>query len=196
VLDGPVEGGRFVSAIGDPRTLVFTVRDGRAISFVGSGGGAVIERTSVWRNPKTLAALAALAAFAALATLAGIPLRNRREFRENQVQSRTGLIQNIQAVLWIAAFAMAALWFSKTGDITEIMYRWPGFLLLTASACALVAAALTMVTFLVLPAVWRGGRRVDSWSQLRKTYFTLTVLIYGAFSIVLGLSGGLSPWGG
>ena len=196
VLDGPVDGGRFVAANGDPRTLVFSVRNGRAVSFIGSGGAAVFERTSIWRNAKTLATLAALAAFAALGTLVGIPLRNRREFRENQIQSRAGLIQNIQAALWIAAFAMAGLWFSKTGDITEIMYRWPGFLLITASACALVAAALTTVTFLVLPAVWRGGRRVDSWSQLRKTYFTLTVVIYGAFSIVLGLSGGLSPWGG
>jgi energy-converting hydrogenase Eha subunit A len=77
-----------------------------------------------------------------------------------------------------------------------VIYRWPGALLLTASACALVASALTIVTLLVLPAIWRGGRRVDSWSHLRKAAFTTTVLIYGAFAIVLGLWGALSPWSG
>jgi CubicO group peptidase (beta-lactamase class C family) len=196
VLDGPVEEGHFVAANGDSAHLAFTVRDGRAVSFIGASGSSLFERAPFWRQPSTLAVLAALAAAAALATLAGIPLRNRREFRENQIQSRAGLVQNIQAALWIASLALFALWFSKTGDLAEVMYRWPGVLLITASACALVAAALTIVTAIALPAIWRGGRRVDSWTQLRKAFFTVTVLVYAAFSVVLGLLGGLSPWSG
>ena len=154
----------------------------------------MFERAPMWRQPSTLAMLAALTAVAAAATLAGIPLRNRREFRENQIQSRAGLVQNIQAALWLASMALFALWFSKTGDLAEVMYRWPGVLLITASACALVAGALTIITFIALPAIWRGGRRVDSWTQLRKAFFTVTVLIYAAFSVVLALWGALSPW--
>jgi CubicO group peptidase (beta-lactamase class C family) len=196
VLDGPVDEGRFVAANGDAAHMAFTIRDGRAVSFIGAGGSAVYERAPLWRQPTTLALLAALTAAAALATLAGVPLRNRREFRENQIQSRAGLVQNIQAALWIASVALFALWLSKTGDLAEVMYRWPGVLMITASACALVAAALTIVTVIALPAIWRGGRRVDSWTQLRKAFFTVTVLIYAAFSVVLGLSGGLSPWSG
>jgi disulfide bond formation protein DsbB len=196
VPDGPVDEGRFIAANGDPSHMAFSLRDGRAVSFIGSGGGALYERAPLWRQPTILALLAALTGAAALGTLAGIPLRNRREFRENQIQSRAGLVQNIQAVLWLAALALFALWFSKTGDVAEVMYRWPGVLMITASACALVAGALTIVTFVALPAIWRGGRRVDSWTQLRKGFFTVTVLVYAGFSVVLGLSGGLSPWSG
>jgi hypothetical protein len=76
------------------------------------------------------------------------------------------------------------------------MYRWPGVLMITASACALVFAGLTVTTLIALPAIWRGGRRVDSWTHLRKAFFSVTVLIYAAFSVDLALWGALSPWSG
>jgi hypothetical protein len=123
-------------------------------------------------------------------------MRNRREFRENQIQSRASLVQNIQAVLWLLALGLFGLWASKTGDVAEIMYRWPGVLMITASACVLVAAGLTVVTLLVLPAIWRGGRRVDSWTPLRKAFFSVTVVFYLAFAIDLASWGALSPWSG
>ena len=47
-----------------------------------------------------------------------------------------------------------------------------------------------------VPAIWQGGRRVDSWSGLRKLFFTLTVLIYTGFSVLLALGGALEPWSG
>jgi hypothetical protein len=92
--------------------------------------------------------------------------------------------------------AFFGLWASKTGDLAQVMYRWPGVLMTTASACALVAAALTLITLVALPAIWRGGRRVDSWTHLRKAFFSVTVLIYLAFSVDLALWGALSPWSG
>jgi CubicO group peptidase (beta-lactamase class C family) len=195
VPEGPLEDGRFIG-VSDESRLAFALHDGRAVNFIGSSGSALFQRASFWRAPSTLAMLAALAALAAVATLGGVAVRNRREFRENQVQSRASLVQNIQAVLWLAAMALFGLWFSKTGDIAQIMYRWPGALMIMASACALVAAGLTATTVIALPAVWQGGRRVDSWSPLRKAGFTLTVLIYLAFSVVLGVWGALSPWSG
>ncbi|MET0272187.1 MAG: serine hydrolase domain-containing protein, partial [Phenylobacterium sp.] len=195
VPEGPVGDGRFIGAQDDNR-LVFALRDGRARSFTGSGGAARFDRVGFWMRPTTLAALAALTAAASLATLGGVFLRNRREFRENQIQARAGLIQNIQAALWLVALVMFGLWASKTGDIAQIMYRWPGALLITASACALVAAALTVTTVVALPTIWRGGRRVDSWTHLRKAFFSVTVVIYAAFSLVLGFWGALSPWSG
>ena len=76
------------------------------------------------------------------------------------------------------------------------MYNWPGVLLILASACALVAAALTVPTLIALPAIWSGGRRVESWTYLRKAFFTVTVAIYLVFSVILGLHGALSPWSG
>jgi CubicO group peptidase (beta-lactamase class C family) len=193
VPDGPLEEGRFIATQG-PERIAFDIAAGAPRAFQVASGTQVFERAPVWRRPRTLAVLAALTAAAALATLGGVVVRNRREFRENQVQSRGSLVQNIQAVLWLSAFVLFGLWASKTGDQAEVMYRWPGVLIVTASACALVAAALTVTTFVAIPAIWRGGRRVDSWTPLRKAFFSVTVLIYAALSVVLALWGALSPW--
>jgi hypothetical protein len=193
--EGPLSDRRFIEAQGD-RRLVFTNEPGQARGFLPAGGDALNERTPAWREPRTLAALAGLAALAAAGTLAGVAARNRREFRENQIQTRASLVQNIQAVLWLIAMALFGLFAIKAGDTAQVMYRWPGALIVTASACALVASALTLVTIIALPAIWRGGRRVDSWTHLRKAGFTLTTLIYGALAVVLALWGALSPWGG
>lgn len=193
VPDGPLEEGRFVGAANDQH-LAFDLRDGRAESFVDGGGAALFQRVPFWRRPSVLASLAVLTALAAVATLGGLAVRNRREFRENQIQSRASLVQNIQAALWLAAMALFGLWVSKTGDTAAVMYSWPGFDMVIASACALVAAGLTAMTFIALPAIWRGGRRVDSWSPLRKAALTFTVLVYLAFAAELGLMGALSPW--
>jgi CubicO group peptidase (beta-lactamase class C family) len=195
VPEGPVAEGRFIAAQGDER-LAFTMQDGRARSFVPSSATVLMERAPFWRRPLALGVMAALASVAALATLGGIIARNRREFRQNQIQSRASLLQNIQAVLWLASLALFAIWASKTSDIATIMYGWPGSLLVIASACALVAAALTVITLIALPMLWRGGRRVDSWSGGRKLFFSITVLIYTGFSVLLALWGALSPWGG
>jgi hypothetical protein len=195
VPEGDPAEARFIATQGDER-LVFDPGDGGARAFHGASGTQVFERAPFWRQPRALAILAALTAAAALTTLAGVAVRNRREFRENQVQSRASLVQNIQAVLWLIALALFGLWASKIGDVAQIMYRWPGALMIMASACALVTAGLTATTLLVLPAIWRGGRRVDSWTHLRKAFFTLTVLIYAAFSVELALRGALSPWSG
>jgi CubicO group peptidase (beta-lactamase class C family) len=195
VPEGAIDEGRFIASQGSER-LAFDLADGGAKAFHGASGTQVFERAPFWRQPRALAILAALTAAAGLATLAGVVVRNRREFRENQVQSRASLVQNIQAVLWLVALALYGLWISKSGDAAQIMYRWPGALMIMASACALVAAGLTATTLLALPAIWRGGRRVDSWTHLRKAFFSLTVLIYAAFSVELALRGALSPWSG
>jgi CubicO group peptidase (beta-lactamase class C family) len=195
VPEGDLSEGRFIASQGSER-LAFDLADGGARAFHGASGTQVFERAPFWRQPRALTLLAALTAAAALATLAGVVVRNRREFRENQVQSRASLVQNIQAVLWLVALAFYGLWASKSGDAAQMMYRWPGALMIMASACALVAAGLTATTLLALPAIWRGGRRVDSWTHLRKAFFSLTVLIYTGFSIELALRGALSPWSG
>jgi hypothetical protein len=137
-----------------------------------------------------------LTLLAAIATFGGLVLRNRRELRQNQIQARAAIVQTMQAGLWIVAIGLFALWGMGASDLQATMYGWPGALIVTASACALVASALTLVTIVAAPAIWQGGRRVDSWTGLRKTFFTLTVLIYTAFSVLLALGGALEPWSG
>ncbi|HEX2862287.1 MAG TPA: hypothetical protein VHN79_11635, partial [Lacunisphaera sp.] len=186
---------RFIATDGNQR-MVFTNDPERASAYHISSGSALMQRAPFWRRPATLQSLAGLAGLAAACTLGGVVVRNRREFRENQVQTRASLLQNIQAALWLTAMALFGLFAMKARDPAVVVYSWPGALMITASACALVAAALNVVTLLALPAIWRGGRRVDSWKQLRKLGFTLTTLIYAALAVVLALWGALSPWGG
>lgn len=193
VPDGPVREGRFIAADGDQR-LAFRMKNGRATGFQDGFNADRKERAPFWMHPLLLIALAALTALAAVATLLGALLRNRRDLRENQTQGRASLTQNIQAGLWLAAMALVAAWAAQAADVATMFYGWPGPLLITASACALVAGALTVVTLLALPAVWQGGRRVDSWSGRRKAAFTITVLIYAAFTVLLAVWGLLSPW--
>lgn len=192
VPDGDPSGGRFIASQGE-RRLAFDIADGRARAFHAADGEASFERASVWRRPLVLAWLGGLSAAAALATLAGLIARNRRDQRETQIQGRASLFQNIQAGLWLFAMALFAAWIAGRGD-SALMFRWPSPLLVTASACALVAAALTIATIVVLPGVWRGGRRVDSWTTARKAAFSFTVLLYAVFSATLAVWGALLPW--
>ncbi|MBX3483834.1 MAG: beta-lactamase family protein [Phenylobacterium sp.] len=193
VPDGPVGEGRFIAAQDEER-VAFHVRDGRATSFQPWSNTETLIRAPLTERPTTLAAMALLTALAAVATLIGLALRNRRELRQNQIQSRAALVQNIQAGLWLAALVLFLAFAANASDLQAIMYGWPGPLVITASASALVAAALTLVTIAALPAVWQGGRRVDSWTAARKVFFTLTVLIYTAFSVLLAMNGALEPW--
>jgi len=195
VPEGDPADGRFVASTG-PGRLAFGLRPGDPANFTTAANTALFERTDMWRRPSTLLALAVAAGAAALATLGGVLMRDRREFRETSIQSRISQVQNAQAALWLTAIALFLLWASKTDDVAQVMYGWPGPWLVLASACALVAAALTVATLVALPAVWRGGRRVDSWSPLRKLAFSITVLVYATFSVVLFNWGALSPWSG
>lgn len=192
-LDGPASEGRFISQMGDDR-LQFHMENGRAVSYRGAINAETERRAPFLEQPSTLMFMAALTVFAATTTFAGLLLRNRRELRQNQTQARAALVQTMQAGLWLAAFVLFAFWAAGASDIETIMYGWPGPLLVTASACALVAAVFSLFTIGALPAVWQGGRRVDSWSVGRKVFFTLSVLIYTAFSVLLALNGALEPW--
>ncbi len=193
VPEGDPAAGRFVSTTGAER-LIFQIGDGRARAFHGGANDQRFQRVALWSQPGFLALLTGLAVLAALATLGGLALRNRRELRQTQTQSQASMVQTIQAVLWLLAVGLFISWVSGSGDAARVVYTWPGVRLILASACALVAALLTLVTLAALPAIWRGGRRLDSWSLQRKAAFTLTTLIYAALAVVLFHWGALTPW--
>jgi len=97
-------------------------------------------------------------------------------------------------VLWLIAMITGGAWGLGAGDVGKVMYEFPIPLLLIASACALVAALLTLLTVGMSPVVWRGGRRVDSWTAGRKLRFTATTAIFTAFAFILMWWGALEPW--
>jgi hypothetical protein len=195
--DGPLDGGRFIGLQDDTR-LAFRMQGGRAVSFNGGDNAATFERAPAWRSPGALGLVAGLAALAAALTLLGLVFRNRRDLRESAMQRRASIVQNIQAGLWLTAIVLFGLFFARAvSDLSWVMYRWPSPLIIVASACSLVAAVLTVLSLLALPVVWSdGGRRLESWGYSRKLAFTVTVLIYAAFSLMLGFWGALTPWSG
>ncbi|HEX5377386.1 MAG TPA: serine hydrolase, partial [Phenylobacterium sp.] len=121
VPEGEPGSGRFLSTTG-PDRLVFDMSDGRAGRILTAFNSQVFERTGFWGRPEVVIIAAITTALAAAATLGGIFLRNRREFRETSIQGRASLIQNIQAVLWLTAFCLVAIWASKSGDVANVMY--------------------------------------------------------------------------
>ncbi len=198
VPEGDPARGVFVAVDGDQR-LAFETSRGKARAFVGTFNDMTFQRVGLWSQPWVLATLAALTAIAAVATLVGLAMRNHRELRQTQSQSRASLVQTIQAVLWLLAMGLFVSWLMGAGDTAQVVYGWPGARLLLASACALVAALLTLITLagltpLPMTTIWRGGRRLDSWNAGRKLAFTATTLIYAAFAAVLLHWGALTPW--
>lgn len=191
----PVDAkGRFRQADGW-RTLAFEMKDGRAVSYFSGGGVNGHQRVGFLGGMGWFTNLGLLTLIASLATLAGVGLRMRlRDYRETPMQRRVSLIQNTQSALWLLAAVTAGIWLGKTGDVAAIFFDWPGGWLLTASSCALVSTILSAANLVLLPLVWRGGRRVDSWTLGRKLRFTATALIFAAFSVVLALWGAIVPW--
>jgi len=186
-------GGRF-REVGGWRSMVFKMKDGRAVGYFPGSGVVMSQRVGPLGGQGWLVNLSILTVIAALATLAGLLMRDHKDHRETPMQKRASLLQTIQAALWLLAIFAFANWASRAGDVAAIFFDWPGGWLLTASACALVAAVLGAITLTLLPFIFRGGRRVDSWTTLRKLGFTATSLIFAGFSLVLLLRGALFAW--
>ncbi|HQR89694.1 MAG TPA: serine hydrolase domain-containing protein [Caulobacter sp.] len=175
------------------KTLVFETVGGRGVRFYPSPGFSAFERISFPMGAGLLIWIVALSAFAAVATLAGVFMRDRRETRQTPTQTRANLLQTTQATLWLIALCCVGVFAAKSDDIAWVFYGWPSGWLVTASACALVASALTAVTLIMAPVVWRGGRRVDSWTTLRKLAFTYTALLYAVLGLLLAYWNFLLP---
>jgi CubicO group peptidase (beta-lactamase class C family) len=173
-----------------PLATAFEIRDGRAERWFPPSGAEAFDRIG------PLFQFAPAALLAATATLVGIFTRDRRESRQTPMQSRAGLVQSTIAVLWLIATLLTGVWILGAADPGQLMYHWPGPTLIIASACALTAALLTLLTIFMAPSVWRGGRRVDSWTAWRKLRFTITTAVFATFSLMLGLWGALAPWSG
>ncbi|KRA71926.1 serine hydrolase [Caulobacter sp. Root656] len=174
--------------------LVFQREDGKVARFFSPTGGATFERIDFPHQRSLLTTFAVLAALAALATLVGVATRDRREARQTPTQARASLLQTIQAILWLIALVGVGVFASGADDMARAFYGWPSGWLLSASACAFVATLLTIATLAMLPVVWRGGRRVDSWTALRKLAFSCTTLIFLGFALLLAAWGFLEFW--
>jgi CubicO group peptidase (beta-lactamase class C family) len=191
----PTDGSGQFREAGGWRAAAFEMKDGIAQRWLPPSGAQSFVRVGPLWQTRTLAIVAALALIAAAATLIGLLTRDRREFRQTPVQGRASAIQTSTAILWLVATGAFLTWGARAAaDIGNLYFDWPGPWVVIASSCALVAALCSLGQTLLLPAIWRGGRRVDSWTAWRKLRFSLTTLIFLAFSLLLMLWGALEPW--
>ena len=180
-------------AVDGPLTLVFDANGERPSRFYAARGQATYERIGFLKSAGFLTWTAVLAGLASVATILGALFRNRREARQTQIQARASQMQTMQSVLWLISAGCLGAFVAQAADQTKVFFGWPSGWLLSGSACALVAAALSLLGLGALPMVWRGGRRVDSWSGGRKTAFTFTALLFVLLSVLLGMWGYLLP---
>jgi CubicO group peptidase (beta-lactamase class C family) len=180
--------------VGGPNRLVFAMKDGRAVRWFDPSGAFTYERAPFWLHLGLMTWLAIVVAAASILTLIGLITRDRRDFRQTTVQQRASAAQTSASILWLVAFGCFFAWSAGASDTAQLLYGWPGPWVLIASSCCFVAMILTAISLGLLPVVWRGGRRLDSWTTGRKLRYTLTGLWFAAFSVVLGLWGALQPW--
>jgi CubicO group peptidase (beta-lactamase class C family) len=173
------------------------MQDGVVERWLDPSGAGTYVRVPWWWRRRLLLAATALALWAAGATLVGLFTRDRLQSRQTDVQGRASAIQTSTAILWFIAVGGFGWWaWQGLNDPTAAFADWPGPWVVIASSCALVASLCSLGQVLMLPAVWRGGRRVDSWTSWRKLRFSLTALIFLAFGATLLVWGALQPWSG
>jgi CubicO group peptidase (beta-lactamase class C family) len=186
--------GEFRSLDGT-RTAGFQMANGVAVRWLPPSGTQTFQRIGALWQASTMGSLAAAALIASAATLIGIATRDRLQFRQTPTQGGASALQTSTAVLWFVAAGAFAAWALRARvDTAYAFFYWPGPWIVLASASALVAAMGSLLQVALLPGIWRGGRRVDSWTAGRKLRFTCTSLIFLAFSSLLLLWGALEPW--
>ncbi|MGZ8407500.1 MAG: serine hydrolase domain-containing protein [Caulobacteraceae bacterium] len=179
-----------------PERVVFHLNHGKADRWYASSGTTAYERAGPLTSMGLLGLLAALTAVSAVASIVGAIIRRRRDLRETSIQRRASLVQTTASILWLISMIAFVVWASKTSDIGAFFYSFPGVWLTLGSACAFVAAILSAIALALTAWAWIGGRRLDSWTLLRKLMFTATNVWFAAFAVMLALWGALEPWGG
>ncbi len=195
VPTGQLDQFREVGATG--QIAGFQMKDAVAVRWLDPSGASSYERVGWWWRRRVLLTGALLTLLAGAATLVGLFTRDRREFRQTDIQGRASAIQTSTAILWFIAVGGFSWWAVRgLRDPAAAFVEWPGPWVVIASSCAMVASLCSLGQVLMLPAVWQGGRRVESWTSWRKLRFSLTALIFLAFAVILLLWGALQPWSG
>ena len=155
-------------------------------------GGGELWRADWIHQTRTVGLLAALTLFAAIGILFGLASPARWRLPQTGVQRVAGALRGPAAALWLFALPAFALKLQGAlADQSTVVYGWPGPLMTAASAAALAAAVLSWGAAALTPIALAGR---DGWSPWRKLRFTVTVVIFAGFGLLLATLGALQPW--
>lgn len=183
--------GTFKSTTDEDRILFEFDADGKAARWLTASGTAAFERVAWTRTPTALLLMTALTFLASLGTLI------RRMFvkpvHDGVWQSVSAKLALAISGLWIAGTVAVLAWLPTATAAGE--QKWPGELLVTASALMLLAAIGTLGLLLATPLALRSAvGRGPGWSRARKVRHVILVVIFVGFAALLQRWGALSPW--
>jgi CubicO group peptidase (beta-lactamase class C family) len=181
----------FRSVSGRPSVVKFVRDDGRATRV--ETQALAFERVGFFYRTNTLAFCAIAALLVSVGVVIGGFVRLASKPPATARQALAGRVQLATAVLWLGSVAALGLWAASASNVVNIIYDWPGPLILAASTAALVASLLTLAGVALLRPVWRASE-VGAWSRWRKARYTLALVSFAALAIVLAGWGALQPW--
>ena len=165
-----------------------TTDTGQRVKFTSGVDGAVnamllpvpvfvMEKVGPLQDPMVLFGLLLAAGLVLAAAVAGAWLRRRRPPPQTLAEAWAGRIVVATALVWLAAYAGAALGLAPIGeDFANVFYRFPTPAFRAALALGLAGAVLTVLSVLLLYPVWWGGRW-PLWRRLRHTGVVAAALV-------------------
>jgi hypothetical protein len=179
VPDGPA--GRFRSAVGDEWLNFHLDATGRATDFLLPSGNATLQRVGFLYTRTPLDILTTLT----LIIAAGVCIRAGLRGSRVSTASRAALLAVSAA--WLLAFIVFVSWLPQSEDL-RLMYDFPSWQLILASALASFATAGSILLLLRLPFSWRSE---PIWARLLDA---TALLVFVTFGALIALWGGLLPW--
>jgi CubicO group peptidase (beta-lactamase class C family) len=189
VPDG--ERGHFRAIDGDQKMRFDFDAAGRAKSFLYARGNSTMERATFVQKPMPLMALAFLTFLAAIAAWVGQFTRRRPAGKLSRWQQASNALGLAAGAGWLVAFAA---FFDKLMNTSapDLMFRWPGPVLLIATWSALAATVTGLGMLVLTPMTWRRDPTVEAdWSAWRKARNTLAAVVFVAFGALVWARGGL-----
>jgi CubicO group peptidase (beta-lactamase class C family) len=142
---------------------------GRIIRFLTDKPYFVMDRAGPLEKPSTVYVLVGLSVIAGLGALIAAWYRRKQPIEQSGSERCSSLVLTLAALCWLVFFPALILGLSSMGSP-----HYPSPLLVTSLVIALIGAALTMVSAVLLYPVW--SRR--SWPVGRRLRHTAIVLIF------------------
>jgi CubicO group peptidase (beta-lactamase class C family) len=172
----PLGGDLFVTADDGQPIQFLRDEDGRVTGMLPAMTILVMERVRGLANPNVLLMILAASALVLACAVVGAWLRRRRPPPQTPTERWAGWVIVATAGVWLVTFALAAAGLAPLArDFASVFFAFPSPLVLAALGVALLGAVLTVLSALLLAAVWAGGQW-PLWRRLRHTGVVLAAV--------------------
>jgi CubicO group peptidase (beta-lactamase class C family) len=187
----PTEQPGHFRAVDGALTTDFGMRAGRGMEWDQPGGTESFARVGPLNQRSTLLFITLLAGMAAVGSLIAAAIRVRRPQLGTRMQRRLNSALLLASGAWLIALGSVAAFANGAANLRNLIFDWPGVLLLSASCASLLASILSAAMLVTLPFAWTGN---EGWGLGRKLRFSAISVLFSALSLLLAMWGFLTPW--